>query len=215
MPTPALDILLQHPGIWRGRASGPVAPDALRPSGYAALDRLLRGGWPQGQLIELAGSPFGCGETRLLLPLMHACTQAQRPVILVAPPALPWIPGWLQLGIDPRYLLLIRAENDPDTLWSSEQILQHPGAGAVLLWLRTSSGEALRRLRLAVSQSDSHAVVLRPRSALQQASAAHLRIGWRAIQDQLQLSLLKQTGGWPAGQDIRLPRLPPLVRPRS
>lgn len=210
-PEPALENVLKHPGIWRGRTAVPTPSEALTPSGFTALDQLLRGGWPRGQLIELAGSPFGCGETGLLLPLVRSCTQEQQPVILVAPPALPWLPGWLQHGVDPRYLLLILAHSDADALWSSEQILQDPSISAVLLWLRGNDPQGLRRLRLSASRSSTTlSIVYRPETALRQASAAHLRIGWQPAQRHLRLALHKQTGHWSSGQHILIPRLPSL-----
>lgn len=193
----ALEELLAHPRLWRGRGTETAAATPTRPSGFAVLDQALRGGWPQGQLIELIGGPFGCGETRLLLPLLAACTREHRRVVLVAPPATPWIPGWRQLGVDPEHLLLIRPTTEHDALWSCEQILQQPGTGALLAWLHGSDGAPLRRLRLAVGAHDACAFLYRPPATARQPSPAHLRIGWRSAQDHLHLEILKHTGGGP------------------
>ena len=203
---PGLEELLTHPGIWRGRETGsPTVP--ARSSGLAQLDRALQGGWPRGQLTELIGGPFGSGETRILLPMLAACTRERRRVVLVAPPATPWIPGWRQLGVDPERVLLIRTTTEEDALWSCEQILRQPGTGALLAWLRGTAGAPLRRLRLAASAGDACALLYRPPAAAQQPSPAHLRIRWQGAGDHLRLEVIKQAGGWlPRNQPVMIPR---------
>jgi len=191
----ALEELLAHPGLWRGRGTGTPAATPTRPSGFAQLDRALRGGWPRGQLTELIGTPFGCGETRMLLPVLAACTRERRRVMLVAPPAMPWIPGWRQLGVDPELVFVIRAATEEDVIWSCEQILRHPKTGALLAWLHGNRSAPLRRLRLAAGASDACAFLYRPPAAAAQPSPAHLRIRWRADGDQLHLEVIKFTGG--------------------
>jgi protein ImuA len=202
----ALEELLAHPGIWRGHETGAAAAPA-RPSGFAQLDQALRGGWPRGQLTELIGGPFGCGETRVLLPTLASCTREQRRVVLVSPPAIPWIPGWRQMGVDPELLLLIRADTEDDAVWSCEQILRQPGTGALLAWLHGTDGAPLRRLRLATGTNDACAFLYRPPAAAQQPSPAHLRIRWQGAGDDLRLEIIKQTGGWPPrNQPVMIPR---------
>jgi protein ImuA len=203
---PGLEELLTHPGIWRGREAGsPTVP--TRPSGLAQLDQALQGGWPRGQLTELIGGPFGSGETRILLPMLAACTRDQRRVVLVGPPATPWIPGWRQLGVDPELVLMIRTATEEDAVWSCEQILRQPGTGALLAWLRGTDGAPLRRLRLAASAGDACAFLYRPPAAAQQPSPAHLRIRWQGAGDHLRLEVIKQTGGWlPRNQPVMIPQ---------
>ncbi|TVP80574.1 translesion DNA synthesis-associated protein ImuA [Thioalkalivibrio sp.] len=203
---PGLEELLTHPGIWRGREAGsPTVP--ARPSGHAQLDQALQGGWPRGQLTELIGGPFGSGETRILLPMLAACTRDQRRVVLVGPPATPWIPGWRQLGVDPELVLMIRTATEEDAVWSCEQILRQPDTGALLAWLRGTDGAPLRRLRLAASAGDACAFLYRPPAAAQQPSPAHLRIRWQGDGDHLRLEVIKQTGGWlPRNQPVMIPR---------
>ncbi|AHE98066.1 translesion DNA synthesis-associated protein ImuA [Thioalkalivibrio paradoxus] len=192
----ALEELLSHPRIWRGNAAGTIqAP--VRPSGIAALDQALRGGWPQGQLIELIGSPFGSGETRLLLPMLAACAREHRRIVLVAPPATPWTLGWRQLGVEPERILLIRAGSGDDAVWCCEQLLRSPGTGALLAWLRDAGSASLRRLRLAAASAHACGFVYRPAPAARQPSPAHLRIHWQARQEHLYLRILKCTGGIP------------------
>jgi protein ImuA len=203
---PGLEELLTHPGIWRGREAGSPTV-STRPSGLAQLDQALQGGWPRGQLTELIGGPFGSGETRILLPMLAACTRDQRRVVLVGPPATPWIPGWRQLGVDPELVLMIRTATEEDAVWSCEQILRQPGTGALLAWLRGTDGAPLRRLRLAASAGDACAFLYRPPAAAQQPSPAHLRIRWQGAGDHLRLEVIKQTGGWlPRNQPVMIPQ---------
>ncbi|TVP84111.1 MAG: translesion DNA synthesis-associated protein ImuA [Thioalkalivibrio sp.] len=203
----ALEELLAHPGLWRGRGAGLPAAVPTRPSGFAQLDRALRGGWPRGQLTELIGAPFGSGETRMLVPVLAACTRERRRVMLVAPPATPWIPGWRQLGVDPEQVFVIRAASEDDIIWSCEQILRHPETGVLLAWLQGSRSAPLRRLRLAAGAGDACAFLYRPPAVAPQPSPAHLRIRWQADGDRLRLEVIKFTGGpIPAGQPVVIPR---------
>ena len=194
----ALEQLLNHPGLWRGRGTVTQENISVRPSGFAPLDEALRGGWPRGRLIELIGGPFGCGETRILLPVLADCAAENLRVVLVSPPAVPWIPGWQQLGVFPEQILLIRTEHVDDAVWSCEQVLRHPGTGAVLAWLQQPGIASLRRLRLAAVAGEACAFLFRPSPAAAQPSPAHLRIRWQGAQDHLRLEIFKNTGGWPA-----------------
>ncbi|WP_018873255.1 translesion DNA synthesis-associated protein ImuA [Thioalkalivibrio sp. ALJ16] len=208
----ALDTLLDHPALWRGRSATP-APDApVWPSGHAELDRALGGGWPRGQLVELLGAPFGCGETRLLAPMLAACGQAGYRIALIAPPATPWLPGWQALGIPAERVLLIRADADRDRLWAGEQCLRDPAFGALLAWLQGPVEAALlRRLRLAAAESRACAILYRPPQAAQQPSPAHQRLQWQPARDGLQLLSLKGHGRWArSGQPLHIPDPHPL-----
>lgn len=212
----ALDELLAHPGLWRGREAGASITTPVRSSGFVQLDEALRGGWPRGRLTELIGGPFGSGETRMLLPVLAACTREQRRVVLVSPPATPWIPGWRQLGIDPRLVLMIRAATRDDAVWSCEQILRQPGTGALLAWLRGPNTTLLRRLRLAAGNGDTCVFLYRQPSASQQPSPAQLRIRWQGAADQLRLEIVKHSGGWlPQNRSVMIARNAPDHRSES
>src|SRR5258706_7538213 len=60
----------------------PRDDSALAPSGITALDARLGGGFPRGQLSELAG-PRSSGRTSLLLQMMAAATARGELVALV------------------------------------------------------------------------------------------------------------------------------------
>ena len=104
----ALDALLSAQRVWRGQ---PVAPArTAQPTGHASLDALLPGGgWPEAALTDLLLPADGVGELRLLLPTLARLTQAAQPVVLVAPPYLPFPAGWRQAGVDLAHLHLVEA----------------------------------------------------------------------------------------------------------
>ncbi|WP_018175501.1 MULTISPECIES: translesion DNA synthesis-associated protein ImuA [unclassified Thioalkalivibrio] len=204
---PSIDALLDHPALWRGRSAAPAANAPVWPSGHPALDRALGGGWPRGQLIELLGAPFGCGETRLLVPMLAACGREGYWIALLAPPATPWLPGWQPLGIPPERVLMIRTEHDRDTLWTGEQCLRDPAFGVLLAWLGGPVETALlRRLRLAAAESQACAILYRPPRAAEQPSPAHQRLRWQPATDGLELHCLKGIGDWArSGQALHIP----------
>ncbi len=208
----ALEQLLEHPAIRRGRPRDGSGHGPGWPSGQPGLDALLGGsGWPLGQLIELLGEPFGSGETRLLVPMLTACGQSGGWLALVAPPATPWLPGWRQLGIPTERILLLDTQHDTDTLWSSEQCLRDPQFGALLAWARGPlPTPGLRRLRLAAAESRACAILYRPSSAAAQPSPAHQRLRWRAGAEGLELEALKGNGAWThSGQALHIPHSEP------
>ena len=66
----SLDLVLKHPGIWRGDHLAQMADETL-PTGYAELDEQLPGGgWARGALTEILLEREGIGELRLLLPAL-------------------------------------------------------------------------------------------------------------------------------------------------
>lgn len=100
-----------------------------QPTGFAALDTLLLGGWPTHDLIEIVSAGF-CGENRLFWPWlcqMHGLRFWINPPASLYGAALPQ-------AIRP-YCLQIDTQSHADALWSTEQCLQSGSAGAVLLWL--------------------------------------------------------------------------------
>jgi hypothetical protein len=76
---PALQTLLQRADIWRANSGvdSRTSPRPALPSGFAALDRALRGGWPSAALTELLLAQNGVGELGLLLPLLSQKSASQ------------------------------------------------------------------------------------------------------------------------------------------
>lgn len=193
----ALARILNDHRIWRGRSQTITGiPENAVSTGFAELDHALAGGWPRRQVIEWLGGPFGCGETRVLLPVLAACADAGRQIMLIDPPSTPWVPGWCQWGVDPAALFMVRAGSEEETIWSCEQALQQSAIGVIVTWLDQAREASLRRLRLAVSNSQSMLFVHRPLRSARQASPAHLRLRWSVGEEGLALDIFKQTGHW-------------------
>ena len=93
--------------VWQGNELA-EADSRVISSGYAALDQLLPGqGWSAGGLTELLIEHEGVGELRLLAhALRHLTVQAERHVMLVAPPYQPCAAALQGLGYRCRACLM-------------------------------------------------------------------------------------------------------------
>lgn len=173
-------------------------PGEARSSGFAALDRELPGGgWPSGALIELLLDRPGAGELSLLLPLLGS-TPAERWIVWVAPPLLPYAPALLRAGVPLSRLLLIQPRRSEDALWAARQAATSGSCSAVLAWMRKLDNAALRRLQLAAEDSATPVFLFRPRSAGGQASPSPLRLALSPAGEQLRIDILKRRGPPPA-----------------
>ncbi len=162
--------------VWRADALAVPRAQTLS-SGDAALDaQLPGGGWPVGALTELLQAPGAHNEWRLLLPAL--ARSGSGPVVLVAPPYLPFAPALQAQGLQAQRLLWLGAADSPDTaaLWLSEQALRCAAVDAVLAWLPQVRPEQLRRLQWAAAEHHKLLFVLRPEAAQAQASPAVLRL---------------------------------------
>jgi len=176
----------------RPAESSPV----IEPSGQPPLDRFLPGGgWQAGTIVELLPEQQGIGELQLLMPTLARMTHAQRHVALIAPPYVPFAPGWLRHGVRIDHLLIIRAEQ-ADGLWAIEQTLRCRAFGAVLAWPAQIKDREIRRLQLAAAAGGSIGFIYRLFHASLQASPAAIRMKLRAKpNDELRIEVLKCRGG--------------------
>ncbi|ALR35848.1 hypothetical protein LV28_06450 [Pandoraea pnomenusa] len=189
-------------GLWRASELA-HCHRAGHASGFAALDAELPGaGWPYGAVTELLSDRPGIGEWRLLAPALRDLTQAGKPVMVIAPPMLPYAPALAGWGIDLRWLSVVlrpvhdtagagarrrgvrgvrgagaAGAQDRDMLWCTEQALKSACCGAVLTWLPAATPEQIRRLQVAAGGAQTLAWVMRPCAAAATASAAPLRLG--------------------------------------
>lgn len=218
-----------HPALWRAHQLGRSRDQGL-PSGFPALDAELPGhGWPRRVLTELLLAQHGIGELRLLAPSLRQVMAEGRTVMLFDPPAPLCAPGWLQLGLDLRQLVLVQGRAgmrgrarellpQADVLWALEQSLKSGHVGAVLGWLPARlRADALRRLQLAAQSHDGPVFLLRELAALSRPSPAPLRLALQAAgPDRLSVKLAKRRG--PAmAEPLKLvlpPVLPAAVRGR-
>ncbi|MCZ8252435.1 MAG: translesion DNA synthesis-associated protein ImuA [Hylemonella sp.] len=207
-------------GVWRADQLART-PQAVLPSGHAALDaELPGGGWPLGQLTEILQAQSGQHEWRLLLPALQAAAQ-RGPLVLVGAPHLPHLPVLAALGIAPDRVLRIEARTPAERLWAAEQALRCKDIGALLAWLPQVRSEQLRRLQLSGNTSQALVFAMRPLDAQRESSPAPLRLAVQCGEGtQLALQLLKRRGpprDQPLALDAPLPVLAALkpVRRRT
>jgi len=193
-----LDTLLQRPDVWRG---GQVsAAVSAVPSGFAELDALLAGGWPQGALTELIMPRQGIGALRLLMPALARLSQDDRWICWVAPPHIPYAPALVSAGIDLSRVLLVHPKAQQDGLWAVEQSLRSGNCSAVLAWPTLEDNVILRRLQLAAEAGDALGFLFRSQRYVQRPSPAALRLQLEPETDgSLSVSILKRRGGRAAG----------------
>ncbi len=184
-----LNDLLRHPKILRADKAPALS---LFPTGFPALDRLLRGGWPAAALTEIFVERYGCGELSLLLPALVKQAENAGLLLWVAPPYIPYAPALKLAGIDLSRLLIVNAADDKDALWSMEQAIKSSACFVVLGWAATVNIHALRRLQLAAEQHSCWVVLFRPVRFVNAQSVAALRIRVAAHPESgLQLEVLK------------------------
>lgn len=191
----SLDLVLQHPGIWRGYQLAQTEEETL-PTGFAELDELLPGGgWARGALTEILLEREGIGELSLLLPaLARAWTQSEWQA-WVAPPHIPYAPALSIAGINLKQLLVAQPQNPADAWWAAEQALRSGACSAVLAWLGAPDEKRMRRLQLGAETGKAWGVLFRPASAAQERSTAALRLRLEATADGLAVHILKRRGG--------------------
>jgi hypothetical protein len=193
----SLDELLRSiPRLWRASRM-PDGNTRTLPTGFGALDGALPGGgWPIGAVVELLIGTPGIGELRLLLPAIRTLTSSGNHVLLVDPPYLPNAVLFGRERIELERLLVVRAEDDRDALWSTEQALRNPACGAVLIWARGRrrlDDERIRRLQVAAH--DGQSILFLYRMELRHTSQwAALRLELLPDGDGLRVSVLKAAG---------------------
>lgn len=192
-PAGGLDGLLADPRLWRG-AGRPPARSSI-PSGHAALDRALGGGWPRGVVCELTLAQTGCGELGLLLPVLRRLAGS---FAWIAPPHLPYPPALADAGIALRQLLLIETSDRAQAQWAAEQTLRSGACAAVLLWLPSVSTRAVRRLQLVAAASGAFMALLLPSDGSPANSPAALRVQLAPAPQGIAVHVHKRPGGWPA-----------------
>jgi protein ImuA len=207
--------------VWHADSLGQTTQPVLA-TGDAALDaQLPGGGWPVGALTEILQAPGVHSEWRLLLPVLARCGPG--PVLLVAPPHLPFAPSLAAQGLAAQRLLWVKAQAAP-ALWACEQALRCADVSAVLAWLPQARSDQLRRLQMAAAEHSKLLFVMRTAASHDEASPATLRLVLQPalvgrsvtplasapalpISDVLQVHLLKRRGP-PLEQPLHLPARP-------
>lgn len=195
----ALESLLQHPAIWRGRSAAHV--DVVS-SGFPALDAALPGGgWPRAGLIELLIPDIGVGECYVLLPALAALTQkaSARWCAWITPPFEPFAPALAAHGMALEKVFVARAEKP---LWAFEQSLVSGACEVVLAWMPRVPARHIRRLQLAAEKGRALGVLFRPQSVAQESSSAVLRMTVEPMERGARVTLLKSRGGYRGSVDL-------------
>lgn len=218
----ALDDLLRHPALWRGRDAAQGAAGqrtqgertqgqrtqgpATLSTGFAALDACLPGGgWPLGAISEILHQADGIGELSLLLPALAALSRDGRWLAWITPPWRIAAPALEARGIDPAHLLVVRDCGVDEALWAGEQALRSGACGAVLIWPQAMRGtqaarrgdgfRQVRRLQLAAEAGHSLGVLFGAARSASHASPAALRLRLTACDGELRVEILKSRGG--------------------
>ena len=171
----ALESLFAAQTLWHAGRSAKINADG-EPTGHSALDALLpQGGWPRRALTELLLLADGVGELDLLFPALARMTQGGQPVVVIAPPYIPYAPAWQAAGMDLSQVEIVDA-SPRDALWAFEQCLRSGACAAVLGWPQQADTQSLRRLQVAADSGDCLGFAFRDRKHVANASPAALRL---------------------------------------
>jgi hypothetical protein len=214
----SLDLVLQHPGIWRGDRLAQMGVETL-PTGYAELDEQLPGGgWPRGALTEILLEREGIGELRLLLPALARISAKSEWQAWVAPPHVPNASALSVAGVNLKQLLVAKPQSATDAWWTAEQALRSGACSAVLAWLSMPDERRMRRLQLGAESGGAWGVLFRSASAAQERSTAALRLRLEANANGLAVHILKRRGGYvnkPVMLNLHQPNSVPRTRPSA
>jgi recombination protein RecA len=128
----AVEALLREFGPRLRRGGHAEPPPARLPTGIAAVDRLLGGGFPRGRLSEVTG-PASSGRTSLALALLARATAAGE-VCAVVDAADGFDPRAAELaGVALERVLWARTPDLRSALRATSRLLEATGFGLVLL----------------------------------------------------------------------------------
>jgi hypothetical protein len=168
------------------------------PSAVAGVDALLDGGWPQGRLSEVLGSPSS-GKTSLVLSLLAATTRRGEVVACVDLADALHPASIAHAGADLRRLLWVRPPSAADGVRCTELLLQAGGFAVVMLDFGMECPRRLRshvwpRLMRGAEQSHTAVVVLAPQRVAGSFSALSFGVRSRTV--------LWQPGAWPLFEGV-------------
>jgi len=150
-------------------------------TGHTQVDAVLGGGLRTGSLHEVFAKGWGAGGFAALLALLAAGRKSLfwiRPDYEAMEYGAVSPNGLLELGGDPRQLILVRTRNAADALSAANDVLACPHVGALLLEVegmpKCLDLVASRRLAFAAGESGATPILLR-NSAQDEPSAALTR----------------------------------------
>lgn len=146
-------------------------------TGYAALDVMLpHGGWPVGAITEIFCPDDNQFALPLIWPALAGLSQAKRWLAMIAPPNAPSTAQLHAEGIDLSHMLMIHPHATSNGLWAVEHALRAGTCAAVLSWVNHADHHAMQDLRGAALAGNSCGLIFRPEWAIEQPSAASLRL---------------------------------------
>lgn len=157
-------LLPEHPRLWRGARALPPGRHRTLAQGALSL--------PLENLSECLLPAPGHGEWQILAPLL---ADWSGPVLLIAPPYIPYPPALLPLGVSLASLLVVEAKTPQRRLWAAETALRSGCRPLVLAWVDRADFTALRRLKLAAAEGRGTLLLFRPLEAAAEPSPAALR----------------------------------------
>ncbi|MEW8324467.1 MAG: translesion DNA synthesis-associated protein ImuA [Candidatus Thiodiazotropha taylori] len=188
MKEPLKKLLNNNQLIWCGERCAPTRRGL--PTGHDALDAILpEAGWLQGALIEVISPQWGIGEIELFLPAMAAATQADKQLVWIAPPYIPYPPALVSGGISLRHLLVLRPPRHQDIPWAMETVLRQRRCAMVLAWPGRLIPKTVRRLQLAAEAGGGVGVLFRLEH--RDSSFAATRLLLKPGRSGLQVTILK------------------------
>jgi hypothetical protein len=152
-PTHRLDRLQAlHPAVRTGRRLAEDLAQQAReprlPTGLAAVDRLLGGGFPRGRLSEITGPPSS-GRTSLAVALAATATRAGEFVAWVDPADALDPASLEEARVDVERVLWVRPGGPREALACAERLLVARGFALVVLDLQTSAPSSASPARAA------------------------------------------------------------------
>lgn len=202
--------LEQDPRLWRASQQKITHARGIT-SGFEALDQLLAtSGWPRGTLIECHCPLNGIGELQLFARAMQHCTDNGDALFWVDPPLAPYPPALEGMGLPPEHCFKVLTDSRSDHLWSLEQLLGSSAVGMAMGWSHRLEPASIRRLQLAVEDSQTLGVLISPAERAGQASPAPVRLAIAPLptDNRLQVTLLRQRGGQAGTRTLSLPSIP-------
>ena len=141
------------------------------------LDALLpHGGFLPGTLVEWLAEGAGTGAVTLAVLAARQATHSRRPLVVVDRRGQFYPPAAVRIGLDPKRLILVRADTQADQFWAVDQSLRCRGVGAVLAWPRRLDVRTFRRWQLAAEEGDVLGLLIRPAVARKEPSWAEVRL---------------------------------------
>lgn len=183
--------------------------------GISALDTELGGGLPLGALTEVVSEP---GHGGWWLAMRALAAVAGRVGLLNHDDSF-HPPGAALHGVDLSRLLVVRARNRKDALWSLERLAKNTGLAATFAWLPGLKDVELRRLQLAAERSRQAVILLRDEQEAGRSSWGALRLKVSGVPGDgpriLSITTLRARGAMPRPVRIEVDDVTGVVRNAS